>query len=537
MRGKLTPEAKAFIDNKIKSRQALNYTKLAKSIAQRYGVQISKATISKRAKALKLKFQRGRKRVFPPGRRPAHSIFLDCAGAFFLKGAELETGLLAAINQLLVTSTESAKAKRTLRLAQQLNALLLYAPVFNLETAQDIVGHKGRTLPYLAGQEGTSRHAEIEQYLRFLADQRLLPPAIKEVTKGISAEALFVQMDFVSRGAGQRFYLDAQGRTVWPDSKIPRSFSATLYKVRSYIKDIFQSPSPQRPLILQTVPGYTFLPPEMFNLIQCFEQTEDKPISRIAVVGKFGENLAFWQGLKPQGKCFFIAPLSPWQYARVQGTQIVRDFQQYCIGPQKEQMAIADAKVRLFNPALARKDGVNSQLNTNIEVRAVLVRRKAERLALITNISCREERYIRKIAEQYFWCWPAERVDTYYDLLEKAHKDKEVIGRSGLRGVGSGTLVVGQSPLNAFRSFLEHLNHYALNHFFPSEYGAEGLTSMGEKFYRQCGFLKIRQNYWEVILRPFAQKDLQKDCRIACQRFNQSNIRLPDRKHLHIHLC
>lgn len=66
MRGKLGPEAKAFIDNEIKSRQALNYTKLAKSIAQRYGVQISKSTISKRAKALKLKFQCGRKRIIPP---------------------------------------------------------------------------------------------------------------------------------------------------------------------------------------------------------------------------------------------------------------------------------------------------------------------------------------------------------------------------------------------------------------------------------------------------------------------------------------
>ena len=465
---------------------------------------------------------KGRKRLIPAGSRPAHSIFLDCAGAFFLKGVELEIGLLTAINRLLATSTESAKARKALKLAQQINALLLYAPVVKLKSAQDIVGYKGHTLPYLAEQKGLPQQVEIEQYLRFLAEQIIpYPLIIKEVTKAC-AEALIVRIDLSQK----TFYLDAQCRMVWPTSKIPRALSTSLNKTKSYIKGIFQTPSPQRPLILQIAPGYTFLPPEMFDLIQCFEQAEGKPISRITVMGKFGENLALWQELKPQGKCYFIFPLSPWQYARLQGTQIVRDFQQYFIGPKKEPMAVADAKINLFN----------SQLNTNVEVRAALVRRKAERLALVTNIPQQEERYIRKIADEYFSRWPDAKVKTYYDLLEEAHQ--EALARSQKQTALTPLLTMpyDQRPMGLFKLFLEQLNRCALNHYFPSEYAGENLTSMCEKFYQHCGFLKIKQRCWEVTLHNFAQKDLQEACAVASQRFNQSGIRLPDQKRLRINL-
>ncbi|MBU3934106.1 MAG: hypothetical protein KKH11_05525 [Candidatus Omnitrophica bacterium] len=50
---------------------------------------------------------------------------------------------------------------------------------------------------------------------------------------------------------------------------------------------------------------------------------------------------------------------------------------------------------------------------------------------------------------------------------------------------------------------------------------------MREKFYRQEGFLKIKQNCQEIFLRPFSEKRLQKDARIACRRFNQSGVTSP----------
>ena len=520
--GRLSSEAKEFVDAEIRSNRALNYRLLAQKVARRYGIKVSKTTISKRAKALKIQFRRGRKRLIPVGKKPARSIFLDCAGAFFLKGAELEMGLLATVNQLLATSIESAKAQNALKLARQINALLLYAPIFNLETRQGIADYKHRGLLYLSEQKGLPNQEEITQYLKFLVDQKLLLFTIKEVAKACT-ETLFMQIDF----ANQIFYLDAQLRTVWPNPKIPLYFSATLNKTKSYIKRIFQSPSLQRPLILQVSPGYTFLPSEMFNLIQCLEKaSSDEPISRIVVVDKSGELLRVWQNVKPGQKCFFIAPLSPWQYARLEGTKIVQGFRQYHIGPEKEIMSVADAEVNLFNP----------QLNKNIRLRAALVRRKEERLALITNISRREERYIRKIAEQYFSRWPEGKVETYYDLLEEAHK--EALGRSRSRACLTPFLAIGysQRPEDAFRLFLEHLHSYAKTHFFPLEYEAETLKSMTEKFYKQSGYLKIKRDCWEIILRPFGQQKLQKDLQIACARFNQMDIEFPDRRRLRIYL-
>lgn len=518
---KVSAEIKGFIEAQVRGSAALKYGELAEAIARKYGVRLSHSTISRSVRALKLKRPRGRKRIAPVEKRPARSIFLDCAGSFFLKGAELDMGLLAAMSRLLKTRSESAQARKALRLAQQINAILLYAPIFELRIAQDIAQYNQKGLHYLTEQKGIPGQEEIAQYLPFLADQKLLLPIIKEVAK-LCTEALSVRIDFNK----QTFYLDAQGRTVWPNSKVPQYFSATLNKTKRYIKDVFQSPSAQRPLILQVSPGYTFLPSEMFNLIQCFEKAPDESISRIVVMDKAGESLSFWENVKPHQKCLFIVPLSPWQYGRLEGTKIVQGFRQYCLGPEKEIMSVADAEINLFNP----------QLGKNIRLRAALVRRKEERLALITNISRREERYIRKIAEQYFSRWPEEKVKTYYDLLEEAQE--EVLGRSRSETQVTPLLTVGyrERPEDIFRLFLEHLHNYAKTHFFPSEYEAETLKSMTEKFYKQSGYLKIKQHSREIILRSFGQQKLQKDAQIACAKFNQMGIESPDRKRLRIYL-
>ena len=520
---KVSAEIKGFIEAQVRGSAALKYGELAQAIAQKYGVRVSRSTISRTVRALNLKARpHGRKRIAPVEKMPARSIFLDCAGSFFLKGAELEIGLLAAMSWLLKTRSESAQARKALKLAQQINAVLLYAPIFELKTAQDIAGYSRKGLLYLTGQKGIPPQERIAQYLRFLADQKLLLPIIKEVAK-LCTDVLSVRIDF----SKQTFHLDGQCRTVWPNTKIPRFFSASVNKTRGYIKSIFQSPSPQRPLILQTSPGYTFLPTEMFNLIQCFEQAADEPISRIVIADKSANTLDSWQDVRPGRKCFFIAPLSPWQYARLQGTQIVRGFRQYFIGPEKETMAIAEAKINLFD----------SQLSKNIRVRAALVRRKEERLALITNISRREERYIRKIAEQYFWRWPAaKKVETYYDLMDEAQGEALARSHSHAELSPLSAMSYRQRPEDTFRLFLEHLHHYALSRFFPSEYEAESLKSMREKFYRQGGFLKIKQNCWEILLRPFGQKGLQKDVQIACRRFNQSGVRFPEGTLLRLNL-
>lgn len=519
---KVTLEIKGFIEAQVRASAALKYGELAQAIKSKYGVRLSPSTISRTVRALKLKRPRGRKRIAPIEKRPARSIFLECAGSFFLKGAELETGLLPAMSRLLKTRSESARATKALNLAQQINAVLLYAPIFELKTAQDIAGYNRRGLLYLTGQKDIPSQESIAQYLRFLVDQKLLLPMIKEVAK-LCTVALSVRIDF----SKQTFYLDGQCRTVWPNTKIPRFFSATLNKTKGYVKSVFQSPSPQRPLILQTSPGYTFLPTEMFNLIQCFEQAAAEPISRIVIADKSGETLDSWQNVRPRRKCFFIALLSPWQYARLQGTRIVRGFRQYFIGPEKEAMAVADAEINLFN----------SQLSKNVGLRAALVRRKEERLVLITNISRHEERYIRKIAEQYFWRWPAgKKVETYYDLLDEAQGEALVRSHGHAELSPLSAMSYRQRPEDAFRLFLEHLHRYAVSRFFPSEYETESLKSMREKFYRQEGFLKIKQDCHEIFLRPFSEEKLQKDARTACRRFNQSRVTSPSQKHLCIYL-
>lgn len=518
---KLTPQIREFIEAQIKGNKAISYPSLIKEVARRFKVKISKATVSKRARALRLKFRRGRKRIVPVEKRPSRSIFLDCAGAFFLKGAELEAGLLSAINQLFLPGSKSARARRALGLARQINAFLLYAPIFGLHTVREIADYQGDGLLYLTGQETVPAEKEIAQYLQYLVDQKLLLYILKEVRK-VCQEVLSIRIDF----ANQSFYLDGQSRTVWPSPNISPYFSTTLSKINSYVNHHFESPSLQRPLILQVAPGYTFLPKEVFNLIHCLERAQEEPISRIVAINKSGQTLAFWRNIQPKERCYFIFPLSPWQYARLQGTRIIRNFREYRLGPEREPVAVADARINLVNP----------QLNENIELRAALVRRKEERIALASNISPHEERYVRRIADFYFFRWPDEKVKTYYDLLEEAHEEILTRSRRDVYLTSLLTISYGQNPQELFRLFLEHLNRIALARFFPSEYEGENLKSMQEKFYQQPGFLKIRQNLWEVFLRPFSQKKLQEAARRACQRFNQSGIKFPTQKSLYIYL-
>jgi hypothetical protein len=522
---KLTPEIKSFIDEEVRSNKALKYADLRQKIDKKYGVLVSSSTISKRiGKELNISLHRGRRRVLPPGIKPARSIFLDCAGAFFLKGIELEIGLLETINQMLKTGVDSAQAHSALMLARQINALLLYSPIFGLKSAGEISKYRRKGLLYLTGQHTVPKQEEIEQYLRFLGEERLLLPIIKEVARSCS-EGLFTRIDF----AGQTFYLDAQTHTVWPNTKIPQCFSSTINKASSYVKDIFLSPSPQSPLILQACPGYTFLPQEMCSLMHCFEEAENEVISRIIIGSKSEESLRVWQDVKPGQKCYFIAPLSPWQYAKIQGSQIIQDFQEYIIGPEKEPMSIADAMISL----------PDTQRNETIEVRAALVRRKDERIALITNISSREERYIRKIAEHYFCRWPNKRVKSYYDILEEAHQeDQEILKRSPKPSFATPILTMSYDKdiQNGFKLLLEQLNRAAATRFFPSDYAGEDLEAMRAKFYQQSGYLKIRQHGWDVILRKFPQKDLQEAALAACENFNQSGIKFPSQKGLYIYI-
>jgi len=518
---RLPKEVTEFIYEQIKKPKRPSYERIKTLIRARYRISVSKATISKRAQGIHLRFRRGRKRLIAPGKRPSRSLFLDCAGAFFLKGAELELGLLGAINRLLATSIESIQARKVLKLAQQINALMLYGPVFGFNRPGDISHYSRRGLLHLSGQKSLPHHEEISQYLQFLTEQKMLVFVIKEVAKACSG-ALYLRIDSDSG----TFYIDTHGCSVWDNPKIPRSFGVSLSRATSYVMDAFEHPSPQRPVILQTCPGYTFLPTEMFNLIQCFEGAHEEGISRIVVMDKNNEPLKFWQGIMPRQKCYFLAPLSSWQYARLKDTKIRKDFRECHIGPEKEKMAVADADIYIFNPQLSR----------NIRLRAALVRRDDERLAIITNISRCQERYIRRIAEHYFWRWPNKKLKTYYDLLEEAHEEDLRLGKSQEDGMLTLARNYTTKPEDAFRLFLEKVHQRAMLCFFPSRYSKETLNSMIEKCYNHPGYLKIRRNGWEVILQPFREKKVQDEIRQACQKFNQTDLKISPQKYLRISL-
>ncbi|MFC1699598.1 hypothetical protein ACFL1I_06560 [Candidatus Omnitrophota bacterium] len=489
--GRLTEEARGYLDDRLKEaelkgRGPVRYDQLRLAVRQKFGLDISKATISKRAKVLGMRIQRGRKRTSTRLKTPSHSLSLDYAGGFFLKGAELMTGLLGTINHLLEANTDSHRAKKALNLARKINAILLYAPLFGYKQAEEITDFPRRELCYLAGVKQLPDKKEIAQYLEFLKETNLLLYINKEVMKN-SQQAAFLRIDF----NGKAFYLDAQTHTVWPSPKIPQSFSTTLSEARSYVNNVFLSPSAQRPLILQACPGYNTLPEEMWKLMRCFEHSAETPITRIAIEDGSGKELAVWRNIKHRTKCYFLAPLSPWQYTQLRGIQMVREFQPAKLGPEQESVSIAEANVNL----------TNTQLSENIIVRIVLIKRKQERLALITNIHSKEERYIRRIAELYFWRWPDTKAKHFYDLLEVAHQEMLERKKAQKFEPSQSPLALrpAKDPFAGFKLLLGHLHHHALNSFFSARFSHNDLTAATDQFYRYPGYIRRTRRLTEII--------------------------------------
>lgn len=519
---KITEEIAGYIDAGLTAQRARSYEQMAAEVAEKFGISISKATISKRAKRLNLDIKRGRKKMRAEKKKhPAHSLFFDCAGSVFLKGADLESGLLSSVNQIFKPRKATPQAQKVLKLAQKINALLIYAPIFGLESARQIAGYHRRGLKCVSGENVMPSSKDIEQYLQYLKAKKLLPSINKEVTK-YCAQVLAIGIDF----KGQMAYLDPQNRTVWANTKIPARFSATLNTAIRYINETFWRSSIKNPLILQTAPGYTFLPPEMFSLMRCLDRSKIEPIGRIAILDEEGKEHASWSNIKMPKKGYFIFPLTPWQYERMGHPKITHEYKLYHIGPRKEPIEVADAQIAL----------TDTQLSETINLRAALVKRKDENICLVTNILYHDERYIRKIADAFFYRWPGEKTRTFYDIMEEAHEEME---KRGNKKLDLTTLlaknVQAQQP-QAFQSYLEYLNWYAKRRYFPSEFEGKSLAYMSETIYRQGGYLRTKKDAWEIFLSPFDDEGVQKACKFACDYFNKCGLMLHTGKYIRIYL-
>lgn len=519
---KITSAIEAYIDSLLKAESHKKYEQIVEAVKEKFTISVSKASISKRAKALHLGLKRGRKRIPKADKmRPSHSMYLTQAGAYFLKAAELESGLLSSINQIFNVKTDNPQTRKVIRLAKRINALLLYAPLYGLTSAGDIAALGRRELRCIAEEDVIPSELEITQYINYLASNELLLPINKEVMKSCQG-MLYVQVDF----ANTSFYLDGQGRTVWGNTKIPANYSTTLYKAIGYVNSLVRGCSIKSPLILQTAPGYTFLPTEAFNLIRCLDRAKFEAIPQLAIASSDGVQLAEWKNIKMGKKGYFIFPLTPWQYERLINTKVIHDYKPYRIGYNKEPMEVADAQISLFD----------TQSSENIKVRAALIKRKGESLALVTNISRHDERYIRKIADMYFYRWPDEKVKTFYDIMEEAHEE---MGMRSLKRANMQTLLDGSEHLPAqevFARYLEYLHSYTKFRFFSSEVEQFTFKEMREKIYSHAGFLKEKRNSREIILTPFSDENLQNSCKIACQKFNQCGVKLHNTKELRIYL-
>ncbi|MFH1245203.1 MAG: hypothetical protein V1662_01835 [Candidatus Omnitrophota bacterium] len=522
---------KNYIDNALQNDRALreNYDALKQDVARKLGVSISKYTISRRAGILNLAIPRGRKRTLSIEKRSTSNIYIDCAGAFFLKGAELETNILTTVNQLLVTENKSLRARRTLRLARDINAYLLYLPLAAGVKGHAFARYVRRGMPFLTGRTNRPAPKEIKQYLEFLDAQNLWPVMVQEIEKNC-AEAAWIRVEN-TQGA---FFLDAQGRTVWPAAPAPPAFTTTLSKAIRYVDRVFIHPAVRRALALQTIPGDAFLAPEVFSLIQCFEQGEAAGAWRLSILDNLGKRMTpDSMSDSPAGKKYFIFPLRTPQFAQFCKVRNVQGYQKVKIGAEEEIVSIAQAQADLFK---------NSQHTDFVSVRAIIVERESETIALVTNIPYSAERYAKKIVEQYFDCRPlaGSKIKTYDNIREEAANMINWKQPAYLLPLLEAETKDLEEKRNYpcfhyfFPLLLECLHCYAQSHFFPLEDEKRSLDNAAEKIYRQGGYMKLKHGREEVYLYSFQDNKLQQTVGTACRNFNQSGIELSSQNTLRL---
>jgi hypothetical protein len=143
----------------------------------------------------------------------------------------------------------------------------------------------------------------------------------------------------------------------------------------------------------------------MFNLIESFENAVGKEIVKVSIFDREGLSLALFDEFESRkNKKYFITLLRSNQYKGVEDFEIVEDFK-----PFKKEKRNGETKVTQW-VADARKELKDKDTKKKLTVRVALVKKpvkgREKLIAIITNLTEKEEPDIARITRLYFDRWP-----------------------------------------------------------------------------------------------------------------------------------
>ena len=421
---KVSSEVRTWIWQTKQQQPFMGREMLSKLIKERFGCSISLIHLSRIMKEEGIKQNRGgqkKEEVYDPKK----GIPVDCAGCWFLKGADSSMEGIDTITGIILDKQKRYLDKKKMpswRVLHsfpatiiQKNETLLYLPVFGMERPYHLDKYHKRGLGLLTGSGKRYSYNTMDGYLGNL-EKLKMGRKMSELLARCYMQALCIGIELKD---GSYFYIDGHAKHVWSSKNIPRVFFTTLKRAERGLHQFFLNSSTGHPLILLTCPGDTHLTKEMFNLIDCFENAIGKEMVKVSIFDREGLSIAIFEEFRRRKK-YFICLLRDNQYKGIEDFEILKSFKPFKIEKKNGEKVVSewvtDARIKLRDKEKKR------ELIVRVALVRKMVKDKEKLIAIITNLTEEEEPDIAKIAKRYFDRWPNQE-NIFKDMMEAIKSD------------------------------------------------------------------------------------------------------------------
>lgn len=510
---KLFPQIKQFIIEQKKENSNLSCRKINSLVNKKFKVGISKSSINEIIKQAGLSSAIGRrrkkKRKAPRETPQARQELLEnqSTGAILLKAADLILGGSLSMNKAIKNRLPNLKDSSLLE-------ALIYMPLFKFPQGPEGASLDLRLFSLL---EKSYPAQDILSYLVNLQSVKAITTDFLRIISNLFKEVSFIQITLSDNSI---FYLDGELRTVWSTPNIPLYFSSTIYKSIGYINNYMNGISS---LVLFAAPGYDTPTKEFIDFLK-IQQPTQKKIDKIAFCGNKMDELETiilpnYENLN----CIF--GLWPWQFERYRKIKLNSEFKVFYFEPLQTNFYLADAEILLTQP----------KTNQIVTLKGCALKKSLDgkiNLIIATDLQD-EELSLDAIAAAYLNRWP-EPEKSFADF---SHKIELFTYTASSRKMFSVEELIPKpkEPIEikqALEYYLRCLDLFLRWHIMPSEYEELDFSTMKARFYELETKITTQEgSQWVSFILPEGYS-FQKDLAYICQRLNEKDISLADRKRL-----
>lgn len=556
---KLNPQVIEYIVGQKKDIPQISCRKLADLVSEKFQVKVSKSSINSILKGSHLSSPVGRrsrsekkdkkfeipdhqkkriseglrKAVPPPQPEPPQELppepplprkipsvepltkqeLCDGMGSFILKAAQWELS-----NQpLLAEFLRGFVNVRFLADLHPLSDILLFLPLFDIQSPESLSRYCGRGLWALSGLEGPLNSRQIIDFAQSFQNIRTLSVKMSNEKSQIFSEIGGFKFELQDK---TEFLIDAQLLSTWSQN-VHSLTSAPIKKAITTLSEVFVGNV--QPVIVNGISGKESFAGSFYQMLAAFENVHGKKIEKVALLDRQSREVANFPSV-PDKKRLFMTCAWPWHKEFEELSKDDPGRPRYFFSEAfGSGIYYSEMEIHLRLPTFdAEKGGA-------FPLRVVFLRNELKGravAALLSNIPAGElsaESLVGKYVER----WPnmQEGFLEFLDNIKESgdHGRREGVPREPAQA--GGRPAFGHPDIwHGIQTLLEDLNDYCQRHFFPKEYEQYDLETMKARFYSLPGQAVEGDYFLKVALAPEEGFKDMKGLEYAVRRINENNI-------------